>query len=66
MCEKVDVNPVLLVPVTEDNMSSMVIAYGTISPEALVKAFDQIGMMEEFQGPVSKVAEVGELNFLDE
>ena len=66
MCEKVDVNPVLLVPVTGDNMSSMVIAYGATSPEASVKAFDQIVMMEEFQGLVSKVAEVGELNFLDE
>ena len=53
MCEKVDVNPAL-------------IAYGATSPEASVKAFDQIVMMEEFQGLVSKVAEVGELNFLDE
>ena len=31
MCQKVDVNPVLLVPVTGDNVSSMVIAYGATS-----------------------------------
>ena len=62
MCEKVDVNPVLLVPVTGDNMSSMVIAYGATSLEASGKAFDQIGMTEEFQALVSKAAGVGELN----
>ena len=61
MCEKVDVNPVLLVPVTGDNMSSMVIAYGATSLEASGKAFDQMGMTEEFQSLVSKAAEVGEL-----
>ena len=62
MCEKVDVNPVLLVPVTGDNMSSMVIAYGATSLEASGKAFDQMGMTEEFQALVSKAAEVGELH----
>ena len=61
MCEKVDVNPLLLVPVTGDNMSSMVIAYGATSLEASGKAFDQMGMTEEFQSLVSKAAEVGEL-----
>ena len=61
MCEKVDVNPVLLTPVTGDNMSSMVIAYGATSLEASGKAFDQMGMTEEFQSLVSKAAEVGEL-----
>ena len=40
MCEKVDVNPMLLVPVTGDNMGSMVIAYGATSLEASGKAFD--------------------------
>ena len=34
MCEKVDVNPTLLVPVTGENMSSMVVAYGATSLEA--------------------------------
>ena len=62
MCEKVDVNPVLLVPVTGDNMSSMVIAYGATSLEASGKAFDQMGMTEEFQALVSMAAEVGELH----
>ena len=62
MCEKVDVNPLLLVPVTGDNMSSMVIAYGATSLEASGKAFDQMGMTEEFQALVSKAAEVGELH----
>ena len=62
MCEKVDVNPTLLVPVTGENMSSVVIAYGTTSLEASGKAFDQMGMTEEFQALVSKAAEVGELH----
>ena len=61
MCEKVDVNPTLLVPVTGENMSSVVIAYGATSLEASGKAFDQMGMTEEFQALVSKAAEVGEL-----
>ena len=62
MCEKVDVNPTLLVPVTGENMSSMVIAYGATSLEASGKAFDQMGMTDEFQALVSKAAEVGELH----
>ena len=62
MCEKVDVNPVLLTPVTGDNMSSMIIAYGGTSLEASGKAFDQMGMTEEFQSLVSRAAEVGELH----
>ena len=62
MCEKVDVNPTLLVPVTGENMSSVVIAYGATSLEASGKAFDQMGMTEEFQALVSKAAEVGELH----
>ena len=62
MCEKVDVNPTLLVPVTGENMSSVAIAYGATSLEASGKAFDQMGMTEEFQALVSKAAEVGELH----
>ena len=62
MCEKVDVNPVLLTPVTGDNMSSMIIAYGATSLEASGKAFDQMGMTEEFQSLVSRATEVGELH----
>ena len=62
MCEKVDVNPVLLTPVTGENMSSMIIAYGATSLEASGKAFDQMGMTEEFQSLVSRAAEVGELH----
>ena len=62
MCEKVDVNPTLLVPVTGENMSSVVIAYGATSLEASGKAFDQMGMTEEFQSLVSRAAEVGELH----
>ena len=62
MCEKVNVNPTLLVPVTGENMSSVVIAYGATSLEASGKAFDQMGMTEEFQALVSKAAEVGELH----
>ena len=62
MCEKVDVNPVLLTPVTGDNMSSMIIAYGATSLEASGKAFDQMGMTEEFQSLVSRAAEFGELH----
>ena len=63
MCKKVDVNPVLLTPVTGDNMSSMIIAYGATSLEASGKAFDQMGMTEEFQSLVSRAAEVGELHY---
>ena len=44
MCEKVDVNPTLLVPVTVENISSMVIAYGATSLEASGKEFDEMGM----------------------
>ena len=62
MCEKVDVNPTLLVPVTGENMSSVVIAYGATSLDASGKAFDQMGMTEEFQALVSKASEVGELH----
>ena len=62
MCEKVDINPTLLVPVTGENMSSVVITYGATSLEASGKAFDQMGMTEEFQALVSKAAEVGELH----
>ena len=61
MCKKVDVNPTLLVPVTGENMSSVVIAYGATSLEASGKAFDQMGMTEEFQALVTKAAEVGDL-----
>ena len=43
-------------------MSSMVIAYGATSLEASGKAFDEMGMTEEFQALVSKAAEVGELH----
>ena len=62
MCEKVDANPTLLVPVTGENMSSVVIAYSATSLEASEKAFDQMGMIEEFQALVSKAAEVGEFH----
>ena len=62
MCEKVDVNPVLLTPVTGDNMSSMIIAYGATTLEASGEAFDQMGMTEEFQSLVSRAAEIGELH----
>ena len=62
MYEKVDVNLVLLVPVKEDNISSMVIAYGATSSEDSGKAFDQMGKTDEFQALVSKAAEVGELH----
>ena len=62
MCEKVDVNPTLLVPVAGENIRSLVIAYDTTSSEASGKAFDQMGMTEEFQALVSKVAEEGELH----
>ena len=63
MCKKVDITPTLLAPVTGENMSSMVIAYGATSLQALGKAFDEMGMTEEFQTLVSKAAEVGELHF---
>ena len=62
MCQKVDVNPILLVPVTGEKMSGMVIAYGATSLEASGKAFDEMRMTEEFQALVSKVAEIGELH----
>ena len=62
MCKKVDVNPTLLVPVTGENMSSMVIAYGATSLEASGKAFDEMGMTQEFQALERKAAEVGWLH----
>ena len=62
MCEKVDINPVLLVPVTGDTMSSMVIAYGAKFLADSGKVFDEMGMTEEFQALVQRAAEVGELN----
>ena len=44
MCEKVDVNFTLLVPVTGENVSTTVIAYGATSLEASGIAFDEMGM----------------------
>jgi hypothetical protein len=62
ICEKVDINPVLLTPVTGDSMSSMVIAYGAKSLEHSGQAFDQMGMTEEFQNLVQRAANIGELD----
>ena len=64
MCKKVDVNvnPVLLVPVTVDTMSGMVIAYGAKPLVDSGKAFDEMGMAEEFRSLVQREAEVGELS----
>ena len=44
MCEKVDVNFTLLVPVTGENMSSTVIAFGATSLEASGIVFDEMRM----------------------
>ncbi len=62
MCEKVDVNPIVLTPVIRDNISIITISYAAISPQALGKVFDQMGMKEEFQSLVSWAARVGELH----
>ena len=62
MCEKVDINPVLLVPVTGDTMNRLVIANGAKSLADSGKVFDEIGMTEEFQALDLRAAEVGELN----
>ncbi len=43
ICEKVNVNLTLLVQVTRENMSSIVIAYCATSLEAIGKAFDEMG-----------------------
>ena len=43
-------------------MSSVVIAYSATSLEASGKAFNQMGMTEEFQALVSKATEVGEFH----
>ena len=44
MCEKVDVNFTLLVPVTGENISSTVIAFGATSLEASGIVFDEMRM----------------------
>ena len=62
MCEKVDVNPTFLVLVTGKNMSGMaIIDYGATSLEGSGKAFDEVGMTEEFKAFVIIAAELGEL-----
>ena len=62
MCSKVDINPVLLAPVTGEPMSYMVIGYGTESMNHAGKAIDEMGMSEEYQAMVRKGAELGDLH----
>ena len=40
VCEKVDINPVVLTPVIGDNISIVIIAYAATSLRALGKVFD--------------------------
>ena len=62
MCNKVDIKPVLLAPVTGEPMSSMVIGYGAESMNHAGKGMDEMGMSEEYQAMVRKGAELGELH----
>ena len=61
MCNKVDIKPVLLAPVTGEPMSSMVIGYGAESMNHAGKAIDEMGMSEEYQAMVRKGAALGDL-----
>ena len=61
MCNKVNIKPVLLAPVTGEPMSSMVIGYGAESMNHAGKAIDEMGMSEEYQAMVRKGAALGEL-----
>ena len=61
MCNKVDIKPVLIAPVTGEPMSSMVIGYGAESMNHAGKGMDEMGMSEEYQAIVRKGAALGEL-----
>ena len=61
MCNKVDIKPVLIAPVTGEPMSSMVIGYGAESMNHAEKGKDEMGMSEEYQAIVRKGAALGEL-----
>ena len=62
MCNKVDIKPVLIAPVTGEPMSSMVIGYGAESMNHAGKGMDEMGMSEEYQAMVRKGAALGELH----
>ena len=61
LCEKVDINPVMLAPVTGDPMSSLVVMYGAKSLAHAGEALDGMGMGQEMQQIVAKAATLGEL-----
>ena len=61
MCNAVDLNPIMLAPVTGEPMSSAVIGYGATSLKASGKAMDEMGMSDEFRSLVEKAAAFGEL-----
>ena len=61
ICNKVDIKPVLLAPVTGEPMSSMLIGYGAESMNHAGKGMDEMGMSEEYQAMVRKGAALGEL-----
>ena len=61
LCEKVDINPVMIAPVTGEPMSSLVVMYGAKSLAHAGEALDGMGMGQEMQQIVAKAATLGEL-----
>jgi len=62
LCEKVDINPVMIAPVTGEPMSSLVVMYGAKSLAHAGEALDGMGMGQEMQQIVAKAASLGELH----
>ena len=61
MGEKMDVNVTAWVPVTGEDMSTIMVGYSSKTFNEVGRSFDTIGMSEEFQQIVNKAAEIGEL-----
>ena len=61
MGEKMNVNVTAWVPVTGENMSSVMVGYGSKTFKEVGQSFDSIGMSDEFQKIVSKAADLGHL-----
>ena len=61
MGEKMNVNVTAWVPVTGENMSRVMVGYGSKTFKEVGQSFDSIGMSDEFQKIVSKAADLGHL-----
>jgi hypothetical protein len=61
LVSKADANVVALVPVTGENLSTMMVAYQFRSIDAWAEGLDTVGTSDEFQAIVNKAAKFGTL-----